>query len=365
VFFKDKQIECGPSNSLLFGNYKEEPLVKKLIAAAIVLLLNINIANASDVDIYAHRGYRAIASENTLLAYQYALEIGVDVIDADIQLTKDNVLVVTHDLMLNKDITKDSNGNWITASIPIKNLTLKQVQSYDVGGIKPGSATSKMYPNHQDVPKVCMPTLLEVISYLKSVAGNSVRLQIEIKTDPLKPEISSTSLAMATALNKLLIETDMVDQVEVQAFEWQALVDLHQLNPNIKTAFLTSHSVEPMNAKEEASIVYDAQWTAPLIPAEFNYNYAKMVAKLHGTFWEPYEEDLTKQELDEAHRLGIKVVAWGSAESEKTDFNYKVINNLIDWRVDGIITDRPDILRGVEAANGLAVAPSYPDISAP
>ncbi|MDE4942976.1 glycerophosphodiester phosphodiesterase, partial [Francisella tularensis subsp. holarctica] len=50
---------------------------------------------------------------------------------------------------------------------------------------------------------------------------------------------------------------------------------------------------------------------------------------------------------------------------EGSDFNYQVINNLIDWKVDGIITDRTDILRGVEAAKGLDLPPAYPNIHFP
>ena len=63
--------------------------------------------------------------------------------------------------------------------------------------------------------------------------------------------------------------------------------------------------------------------------------------------------DLTKSDLDEAHRLGLKVVAWGWPELEGTEFNYAQNDKLLDWGVDGIITDRPDILRGILAARGM------------
>jgi len=63
--------------------------------------------------------------------------------------------------------------------------------------------------------------------------------------------------------------------------------------------------------------------------------------------------DLTKRDLDEAHRLGLKVVAWGWPEQEGMEFNYAQIEKLIDFGVDGIITDRPDILRGILVTRGL------------
>lgn len=322
-------------------------------------LLSSQHSFADSIDIYAHRGFRSIAPENTLLAYRDALKIGVDVIDADINLTKDNVLVVTHDLSLNKDITKDENGKWITKSIPIKDLTLRQLKTYDVGSIKPNTELAKIYPNHQNINHVTIPTLEEVIHYLKKNTGKRIRLQIEIKTDPNQPKISSSAIDMAIAVNKLLTKTNMVAQTEVQAYQWKALIELKKLNPNIKTAYLTDHVVNALDAEQAKNRPQALLWTAPIKPADFNYDYPKMVAFLGGTFWEPYEQDLNKKDLDHAHQLGLKVVVWGWADDEKTDFDYPLISKLIAWKVDGIITDRPDILRGIEAANGLIPPPSY------
>jgi Glycerophosphoryl diester phosphodiesterase family len=73
---------------------------------------------------------------------------------------------------------------------------------------------------------------------------------------------------------------------------------------------------------------------------------------LGGCCWEPFEMDLTKSDLDEAHRLGLKVVVWGWPEKEGTEFNYAQIEKLIDFGVDGFITDRPDILRGILVTKG-------------
>lgn len=338
----------------------------KKIAVATFAVCSVSIAIADVINIYAHRGLRPIAPENTLPAYTEAMRVGVDVIDMDINMTKDKVLVVTHHLTLNPDLTQDENGNWITEETPIKDLTLSQLKKYTVGYLKPGSDTAKMYPNHTGMDNVHIPTLEEVINYVKSNVGSRVRLQIEIKTNPYDPKSSWSAKEMAEALNKVLVKTGMSDNVEVQSFEWQALVDLQKLNPNVKTAYLTLYnSTEPLNAEQAKNMADYKKWTAPLDPKNYNYNYPLMVKKLSGTFWEPYEKDLTKKDVEEAHKLGVKVVTWGWTEDEDSDFNYEVINNLIDWKVDGIITDRPDILRGVEAAKGLDLPPAYPNIPFP
>jgi glycerophosphoryl diester phosphodiesterase len=94
-------------------------------------------------------------------------------------------------------------------------------------------------------------------------------------------------------------------------------------------------------------------WTAGLLPKDYSYSLPKMVKHLGGHCWEPYQMDLTKSDLDEAHRLGLKVVVWGWPEEEGTEFNYAQTEKMIDFGVDGIISDRPDILRGILAARGL------------
>ena len=337
----------------------------KILFILITLICSSTISIANVINIYAHRGLRPLSPENTIPAYVQAMRIGVDVIDMDINMTKDKVLVVTHDLTLNPDLTKDVNGRWITKKIPIKDLTLAELKQYTVGHVKPNSPIAKMYPNHIGIDNVHMPTLKEVINYTKKNVGSRIRLQIEIKTNPYDPDTSWTAQEMAQALNKVLIKTDMTSNVEVQSFEWQALVDLQKLNPRVKTAYLTDHSTEPMNAEQEKQMSNYEKWTAPLNPADYDYDYPVMVKKLGGTFWEPYQKGLTEQDVIEAHKLGVKIVTWGWTEQDKTDFDYEVINNLIDWKIDGIITDRPDILRGVEAAKDLDLPQAYVNLPFP
>ena len=147
-------------------------------------LLTLMSFSASATDIYSHRGARGLFPENTLPAYQAALRLGVTTVDMDIGMTKDGVLVVTHNFALNPDITKDRYGRWIKRNdIYIKNLTLAQLKTYTVGSIKPGTPYATLFPAQHPVADTHIPTLKEVVDYVKHVAGNTVRFQIEIKTD--------------------------------------------------------------------------------------------------------------------------------------------------------------------------------------
>ncbi len=304
------------------------------------------ISGSGRIQIYAHRAGRGLMPEETLPAYVAALRLGVDYVDMDIGMTKDGVLVITHDLTLNPDLTRDQNGQWITDRIPIRSLTLQELQRYDVGRLKPGTQYASYFPHQRPIDFTPIPTLREVVRLVKKIAGDEVGYQVEIKTDPTRPELTASPRDFARALYQLITEEGIGNRTEIQAFDWRCLIELNKLDKNIKTAYLSDHTTEVMDDTEKGT------WTAGLLPKDFGYSLPKMVKHFGGHCWEPFASDLTKSNLDEAHRLGLKVVAWSWPEQEGVEFNYAQIEKLIDFGVDGIITDRPDILRGILVTRG-------------
>src|SRR5262249_41055379 len=89
-------------------------------------------------DLQGHRGARGLAPENTLEAFATALEIGVTTLELDLGMTKDGVLVISHDSFLNPDHTRGPDGKFLDAQGPaIRSLTLAELKRYDVGRLKP------------------------------------------------------------------------------------------------------------------------------------------------------------------------------------------------------------------------------------
>ena len=296
--------------------------------------------------IYAHMAGRGLMPEQTMPAYRHALRLGVDYVDMDIAMTKDGVIVITHDLILNQNLTRDPDGNWITDRILVKDLTLKELQKYDVGRLKPGTKYASYFPHQIPVDLTPIPTLKEAVSFVKSVAGDSVGFQIEMKTDPSQPELAPVPKEFAEALYKLMKEEEIIDRTEVQAFDWRCLIELKKIDGNVKTAFLSDHTTISLDDSEKGT------WTAGCLPRDFGYSLPRMVKSLGGDCWEPFEKNLTEEALIQARGLGLKVVVWGWPEEEGTEFDYEQVNKMIEWGVDGIISDRPDILRGLMAARG-------------
>ncbi len=307
---------------------------------------------AQYIEIYAHRGGRGLLPESTLPAYRAAVNHGnITYVDMDINMTRDGVLVVNHDFSLNRNITRDRHGQWIKQATPIYQLTYQQLQLYNVGAIKPGSHYASYFPQQQSLAEAHIPTLKQVVEEVKALAGNRVGFQIEIKSDPTRPQLSASPQAYAKALNQLLLEERIVDRTEVQSFDFRCLLALKTLNPAIKTAFLT---LQPESQ--------DSRWTAGYRLSDYDNSFPTMVRALGGDCWEPFEMDLTQAKLDQAHTLGLKVAVWGMPEREAgSDFNQKQIKKLIKWGVDGIITDRPDELQSLLVAMEPPPAVEWPE----
>lgn len=309
------------------------------------LCLLLFAVSANALDIYGHRGARGLAPENTIPGYKKALEIGVDFVDMDVVMTKDKVLVVQHDLTLNPNITRDKHGHWIQRLLLIKNLNLKELQTYDVGRIKPNTKYKEYFPLQRGCDRAVIPTLKEVIAFVKSKAGDRVGFQIEIKTDPAHPELTYSPKEIAAELAKIIHDENIVDRTQVQAFDWRCLLALQKIDSRIITAYLTDTDMVEKMHDTNADIA--GLSTAGKLVKNFNNSVPQMVKALGGKYWEPQDIQVTVAQIQEAHKLGLKVVVWSDTQTSGKDIDVPLIKKIINMGVDGIITDRPDVLKSM------------------
>ena len=119
-------------------------------------------------DLQGHRGARGLAPENTLAGFARALEIGVTTLETDLAVTKDGVIVLSHDPVLNPDIVRGPDGQWLAAPGPaINSLTLAELKRYDVGRIKPGTKYAQQFAGQTPVDGQRIPTLAELFDLAK------------------------------------------------------------------------------------------------------------------------------------------------------------------------------------------------------
>lgn len=293
-------------------------------------------------DLQGHRGARGLAPENTLPAFERALEIGVTTLELDIGVTADDVVVISHDPYLNPVFTRDAGGQWLSANKGplIKSLTLAQLQSYDVGRIKPDTAYAATFSGQQPRDGTRIPTLASLFERVRAVGATEVRFNIETKIDPMQPGDTVSAEAMTRALLKTVRDAGMTQRVAIQSFDWRTLALVQQLEPAIPTVYLSSQTANTDNIQGGA-------WTAGFKIAEHG-SLPAMVKAAGGAVWAPNAGAVTEAKIKEAQSLRLKVIPW-------TLNNPADMERLIGWGVDGLITDYPDRLREVMRQRNLSL----------
>ena len=306
-------------------------------------------ARLGPFDLEAHRGGRALRPENTLPSFANALSMGVDTLELDMGVTKDGVIVVSHERGLNPDLARGPDGRYIGAGIPYVNLTLAEVKQYDVGQIRPGSDYAARFPDQLAIAGTRIPTLAEVFALVRRSGDHHVRLNIETKIDPTHPKESLDPQSFVTAVLGLLRREHFTDRVMIESFDWRTLLLVQKQAPEIPTVYLTQQQQPEENIYLEKS----SPWTAGFDPVRYRGSVPRAVKAAGGRIWSPLYEDVTLSSIAEAHSLGLPVIVW-------TVNDAKEMGRLIDMGVDGIISDRPDLLRTVAASKGIALPQPHP-----
>lgn len=335
-------------------------LSKKLLLSALAALTiysgfnNIDISttyakvNYDVFDLEAHRGGRDVRPENTLYSYAYAIELGATSIECDMQLTKDGQIVMSHNPILNSDITRDENGNYIENNkYDIRLMTVDELKKFDVGVMDPNCG--EYYDLHgktQFTYDAKIPTLEELMQLIQSYGDKNIVLNIETKSYPDPASAGYKNNAdpkkFVEVFNNIVKKYDMEDRVVLQSFDWQTLIEMKKLNPNISTSALWQE--QPSWGRDSESLRrYEKKkspWLGGLDIKDYQGNPVKAAHAIGADIISPYYTEISKQDVDEAHSLGMKVVPW-------TVNNEKDMNMLLDMGVDGIISDKPWLLKQV------------------
>ncbi len=292
-------------------------------------------------ELQGHRGARGLFPENTLEGFCGALAVGVTSIELDVAMTVDDVLVVTHDPVLNPDLTRGADGAWLSTPGPaVRALQLAELQTYDVGQARPGGAAARAHPLQRAVAAARIPTLEAVF---EALAPSGVVVDVELKTDPLRPDLSPPPADMADAVVALARRLGALDRLAIRSFDWRGLFHLRDLWPETPLGWLT--------APETASPLWRGDFAGSGLSV--SASVAMAAGGAARASWAPDFAELDPDLVAEAHALGLRVVPW--TVNEPAD-----MAQLISWGVDGLCTDRPDIARIVMSEAGLKPPPPYP-----
>jgi glycerophosphoryl diester phosphodiesterase len=256
--------------------------------------------------VHGHRGARAMRPENTIPAFEYAIQIGADVLEMDVAVTKDNVLVISHDPHINGEICTGPHPG-----IAIHELTLDDLRAYDCGALK-----NPRFPKQRPVPGTRIPTLDEVLNLSDRV---NIQFNIETKSFPDHPELTPPPEVFSRMMLDVIRKHKLESRVIVQSFDFRTLRAMKRMAPGIRLAALWEGASRPF-------VDIAREGDANIISPEF-----KLV---------------TPKQVKASHAAKLEVVPW----TANTPQDWQ---KLIDAGVDAIISDDPAALIAYLKAKGL------------
>lgn len=252
--------------------------------------------------IIAHRGFSAIAPENTLPAFEFALLAGADLVELDYHHSSDGIPVVIHDYEL--DRTTDSEERWAAPKVRVASRTADELRLLDAG---------EWF--HARYKGVRLPLLTEALDVIQK---KGVTL-IERKAGD------------ASTCVRLLRERDLVNRVVVQAFDWKYLAEVHELEPRqILGALGPPAALDGRKLSDEEKKL-STDWVEQ--------------AKRAGARVIGWNRLVTKEAVAHAQAQGMKVWVY-------TINDPKVAAELLRLGVDGLITDNPALIWRAMATGG-------------
>ena len=298
-------------------------------------------------DMEFHRGGRDARPENTLWSYQYSLENGALTIECDMQLAGDGQIVMSHNPALNPDITTDAEGRRIeTDDHYIHDMTLEEIQSFNVGNMDTAAEYYELHGRTQVQTDAFIPSLRQMFELVRDSGNEDIRMSIEAKAyaDPAlgtRYEKNPDYEKLLREFLALVNEFGFRDRVILQSFDWAALVKMKELDPEIRTIAL--YSEQPSWGTPDATTLWldrdePSPWLAGLDIHDFDGDPVRAAHSLGLDDISPFFKEITKELTDEAHELGMRVVPWTVSFKEDMEILYEM-------GVDGIITDKPWVLR--------------------
>ncbi len=266
-------------------------------------------------DKQGHRGCRGLMPENTIPAMLMALNLGVTTLEMDASISKDKQVFLSHEPFFNHEITTLPDGGFIDKkeehSYNMYHMLYDSIKTYDVG-LKP----NHRFPQQKKI-KIHKPLLSDVFDSVSKYMLTTKRpypfFNIETKCMPATDNIYHPEPAeFVDLLMKVIIAHKMENYVIIQSFDFRSLQYLHQHYPNIKTAML----IEGYDKRSLDDQVNALGFTPTIYSPEYIL--------------------VNKNLIEKCHHQNIQVIPWTVNDAKK-------INELKEMRVDGIISDYPNL----------------------
>jgi glycerophosphoryl diester phosphodiesterase len=269
-------------------------------------IASLTASGASRIEVHGHRGARALRPENTMPAFEYALKEGVDVLELDMYVTKDGVVVVSHDPILKAPICTGPAPQAV-----IQDSTLAELRQWDCGATR-----NPAFARQQPVPGTRIPTLDDVLTLSSK---GTFRFNIETKSEVEHPEWTPAPAEFVRKVLEVVRKHHLESRVILQSFDFRTLHEMKKIAPEIALSALYA-------GKPKSFVELGKEGGATIVSPEYHL--------------------VTPELVSAAHAAGLQVVPWTANQPADWD-------KLIAAGVDAIISDDPAALISHLKSKGL------------
>lgn len=262
------------------------------------------------IDIQGHRGCRGLMPENTISGFLYAIELGVNTLEMDVVVSKDHVVLVSHEPYFNEEITTKPDNTILLPEegqkLNLYQLDFAEIQQYDVG-LKP----HPRFPSQKKLAAT-KPSLAEVIKTCDQKSESRIFYNIEIKrTEKGDGKVQPPLPEFADLVLNEIDKHGIKERTTVQCFDPEVLNYIYGKRKDIKTILLVENL------------------------ASLTENLNKLNHKPYA--YSPAYKLVNQSMVEELNKNKIRLVPWTVNDS-------LAVVTLLDMGVDGIISDYPDMV---------------------
>jgi glycerophosphoryl diester phosphodiesterase len=248
-------------------------------------------------------------------------------------ITRDGVVVIHHDLWLNPDTTRGPDGKWLEQRGPaIAELTFEELQKYDVGRLKPDTEYARAFPDQKPADGARIPRLSDLFDLVKKSGNSRVGFDCETKVSPFQRQATRDPEEFTRIVVAEIRKAGMAARTMVQSFDWSTLQLIQREAPEIRTMYLANARTVAARRGPGGS-----PFLAGFDPERYGNSLPQAVKAAGGRILAPHYPMVDAAMLAEARALGVSVIPW-------TVNDVPTIDKLLDLGVDGIISDRPDLV---------------------
>ncbi|MDA9625124.1 glycerophosphodiester phosphodiesterase family protein [Candidatus Pelagibacter bacterium] len=284
------------------------------------------------IRIFGHRGARGEIAENSIEGFKHTFALGIKAVEFDVVISKDKIPVLYHYFNLMPYLVKDESGNWLKNSeLKVFDKSYEELSKYNIGGLDPESKHGKRFKEQKLLKNAKIPKLSELLELASRKENKDVFLNLEVKSTPFKMGLTPTPSDTVSLILKNIDTHKLEDRVIISSFDWRILYELKKQNSRILRGFIT---LQQDLSTTKKNIYENSPWMAKNYSLDQLFLIPNIIKSLEGHAWSVFYRDITKQNVELAHKHGLSTCVWTVNREQD-------IIRMIEYGVDGIITDYP------------------------